>query len=445
MEKENKNLEPNIKFSGNSDKLYNFFQIINDWQRKNNKSDSEIGSKVLKEHLGEGVKINLKDSGFESLSWKLIRQKMLELYPPKQKSVLPTYNQKAYNDDIEYSGIFLKQYPKEEEWYKELSDKLKRFKKGEPINHKISVKNDVMHPRDYEYIVNNFVILFNQSEKPVMRLIRQGSNKKSIIDKIIVDYVVNFFVEFPNRESYYGYEIMVHVQRNATSKQKFQFDNSIVDVKLKGGSGLSDVSYGVPNDIKNKDNIRFYKDTNQYGEYLFMFNDAETKQILSEKGAKFDESVKGVPVVTGRDILQNRPQRNIKRSGPKYVSEKTYIQPSESKGKLRIGNKCMSIDSFGKIVPRDCNEDSLTQFEYKDNKIKHKKKCLSFHANGNLELLACDNLNSCKPNEDLNNCMNFKFIKYGGLEIENNNSCLNPKKNTFIAEPCNMSGKSDIN
>ena len=35
--------------------------------------------------------------------------------------------QKAPNDDIEFSGIFLKQYPEEEKWYKELQDKLQEL------------------------------------------------------------------------------------------------------------------------------------------------------------------------------------------------------------------------------------------------------------------------------------------------------------------------------
>jgi hypothetical protein len=35
--------------------------------------------------------------------------------------------------------------------------------------------------------LNNFIILYNQSDKPVMRLARQGKNEKNIIDKIMTD------------------------------------------------------------------------------------------------------------------------------------------------------------------------------------------------------------------------------------------------------------------
>lgn len=351
--------------------------------------------------------------------------------------------QKAFNDDIEFSGIFLKQYPKEEEWYKELASKLIKFKRGDPVKNIINIRKDVMHPRDYEHIVNNFVILYNQNEKPVMRLVRDGENEKNIINKVIVDYKVNFFVEFPNRESYYAYEISVNIQRNASSSQKFNFENSIVNVELKGGSGLSDVKYGVPNDLNNKNNIKFYKDTNEYGEYLFMYNDDEVKQILSERSGKVDESIKGVPVGTSRNIISNRPQRNAPVEQPKYVPTKVYTQPVKTTGKLQIGNQCMRVDELSdKIVASNCEEGS--EFVYSGDNIKYKNKCVSFHANGNIELLGCDNLNACKPNESLNNCMNFKFIQYGGLDIDGNNSCLNPSQKTFIAEPCDMSGKANI-
>ena len=97
-----------------------------------------------------------------------------------------------------------------------------------------------------------------------------------------------------------------------------------------------------------------------------------------------------------------------------------------------------------KLVPGKCETGIDFEYDSVKNNLKHKDKCLSYHADGNMELLGCDNLNACKPNEDLNNCMNFKFIKYGGLEIDGHNSCLNVNKYTFIAEPCEMSSKADL-
>lgn len=352
-------------------------------------------------------------------------------------------NQKAHNDDIDFSGIFLNQYPEEEAWYKDLQGKLSKYKKKDEVNKIINFKKDIMHPSDFEYITNNFIALYNQYEKPVMKLIRGGLQEKNIINKVFTEYKANFFVEFPNRKSYYGYEIMVHLQRDVRSKEKFKFENTIVDVKLKGGIGLSDVSYGVPNDIQNESNNRFYKDTNQYGEYLFMYNDNEVKQILQDRSGQVDESIKGVAVGTGRNIISNRHQRGKTPVQPKYVANKIYTEPSKSKGKVKIGGKCIEIDPFfNKLIPGDC--ENGIEFEYSKNKLKHKNQCLSYHADGNVELLGCDNLDSCKPNESLTNCMNFKFIKYGGLEIDGNNSCLNINKKSFIAEPCDMSSKADI-
>ena len=142
----------------------------------------------------------------------------------KEKETLPPIvyndNQKAYNDDIDFSGIKISQYPKEEKWYKELQSKLKKFVKSEPIK-MTRFKNDVMHPRDYEYIVNNFIALYNQNESIKMKLLRQGKNQKQIINMKYVDYQANFFVEFPKRESYHGYEISIRVQRDATKNKMF--------------------------------------------------------------------------------------------------------------------------------------------------------------------------------------------------------------------------------
>jgi hypothetical protein len=360
-------------------------------------------------------------------------------------------NQKAYNDDIEFSGIKLSQYPKEEEWYKTLENNLNRFKKSNPIKVKFE-KTDVMHPKDYEYIVNNFIALYNQNNTIKMKLTRQGKNSKKIVNGKVVNYKANFFVEFPERKSYHAYEISVEIERDATQNKSFKFDNNIVNCKFEGAIGLSDIQFGVPNDINNnnKNNIRFYKDTNKYGEYLFMYSEPEIKSILAKKQGQLKQideidktGVRQVPVSTNRNIYSNRFQRHKPPKEMKFVSKKLYTNPSKMQGKLQIGNKCMSVDTFGKIVPRDCTETDV-EFIYKNNNLKYKNKCLSFHSDGNIEFLNCDNLSSCKPNTDLNNCLNFKFIKYGGLEIDGNNSCLNPNKNTWIGETCEMSAKADI-
>ena len=311
-----------------------------------------------------------------------------------------------------------------------------------------------MHPRDYEYIVNNFIALYNQNNKPYMKLVREGNSKKNIYNSLIVDYKVNFFVNFPNRKSYHAYEISVNIQRDVRKSKSFKFENSIISAEFKGVMGLSDVQYGVPNDITNRNNIRFYKDTNKYGEYLFMYNDKDIKNILNKKSGQVDvieetdkTGVKKIPVGTRRNIYQDRFQRNQKLKDPKYVPENIYTQPSKTKGKLMIGNKCMDVNGAGKVVSKNCDF-VKTEFEYVNDRLRYVdkdgNKCLSYHADGNLELLTCDNIHTCKPNEMLNNCMDYKFIKYGGLEIKDNNSCLNPRQNTFIGEPCLTSSNADL-
>ena len=277
-------------------------------------------------------------------------------------------NFKASNDDIDFSGIFVGQYPKEEEWYKELKNKLSKFIFKKPVNITSSV-NDVMHPRDYNYIVNNFIALFNSRESPKMKLLRQGANSKKFLNKSIVDYHVNFFVSFPDRKSYYGYEIYVNCQRDVLIKE-FKFETSIVDVQLKGSVGLSDIQYGVIDNITDEKNVRFYKDTNKYGEYHFMFKDDEIKSILNEKGKmvnsitetdKKNTDVK-IPISIKRDIYQNRYQRGQPPNQPKYVSKFLYTNPSESKGKLQIGNSCIDLDKNNNAFPNNCYETKALLF-----------------------------------------------------------------------------------
>ena len=356
-------------------------------------------------------------------------------------------NQKAMNDDIDFSGIMLKQYPKEEGWYKELQNKLNGFRTANKIEGS-SIK-DVMHPRDYQYIVNNFIALYNRNQTPKMKLLRKGKNEKNYIDRKFVEYKANFFIEFPDRKSYHAYEIHVHLIRNAADKD-FKFEKNIVNVKFEGVVGLSDIKYGVANDINNNNNLRFYKDTDKYGNYRFTYEDPEIASILKNRSGRVDAitesdktGVKNVPVGTKRNIYQNRFQRGEPPKQPKFVPTKIYTMPGKKKGKLQLGNKCVDILKNGKIVPMACNE-VKTEFLYDKNRLKIKDKCLSYHSDGNIELLKCDNPNNCKPNTTLNNCMNFKFIKYGGLEIDGNNSCLNPSRNTLLGEKCEMSGDANL-
>ena len=48
----------------------------------------------------------------------------------KIKTKPKTYNFRASNDETVFSGIKLKQYPKEEKWYRELQQKLNNFQKA---------------------------------------------------------------------------------------------------------------------------------------------------------------------------------------------------------------------------------------------------------------------------------------------------------------------------
>lgn len=354
------------------------------------------------------------------------------------------FNSKAYNDDIPFSGIKIQQYPEENTFYKELQNKLQKYVKLTPTKSNI-VKKDVMHPRDYQYIINNFIGLYNQKENPKMRLARQGNYIKEIINNKIVNYKANFFVEFPNRKSYHAYEISIELERDATKNKLFKFENSITKLEFIGSVGLSDIKFGVPNDLNNNNHLRFYKDTNKYGEYLFMYKNDEIQNILKEKNSKVDKKngEQQIHIGTNRNIYQNRFQRNKPPDTVQFISKNLYTQPNKTKGKLQIGSKCLGKDIFDNIVPMDCNDVTET-IEYKNNKLIMNNKCLSFHSDGKIDLLNCNNPNSCKPNTNLNNCMNYKFIKYGGLEIDGNNSCLNPEKYKWIGENCETSAKANI-
>lgn len=358
---------------------------------------------------------------------------------------------KAHNDHIDFSGIFIKEYPKEEKWYKKLQQKLNKYKRKSEIKSR-TIKTDVMHPRDYQYIVNNFIALYNQSEDDKMRLVRGGKMIKKIINGKIVDYQAHFFVDFPKRKSYHSYEISIHLQRDATRNNSYNFESSIINAKLNGAIGTSDISYGVPNDINNNTNVRFYKDTNKYGNYRFMFNDKQTQAILKKQSGKISKinetdktGVKTVPVGTKRNIFSNRYQRGEPPKQPQYVPEKIYTKPSKMEGKLQIGDKCFGTHpSFDKLSHVDCDSKNAIKFKYEDGKLKHKDKCLSFHHDGNMEFLKCNNPSSCKPNSELNNCMKYKFVKYGGVEIDGNSSCLSPSGITWKGEKCDGSPRADL-
>ena len=360
--------------------------------------------------------------------------------------------QQAINTDTNMTGIFIKQYPEEEQFYKELEDKFKAYSSIEGVKKIISQRRDVMHPLDFEYIANNFVALYNLNETPKMKIVREGSMEKTILNKFIADYTITFFVEFPERKSYYGYEIMIKVQRNAKNKS-FTLRENIVKVELKGALGLSDLSFGVVNrNLHNQKNIRFYKDTNKFGEYLFMPSNDETKNILQSKGAILDanqkrlaNSGKTAPKNSGPKVIQGRFQRGEPPAQAKFVPERAYTQPSKNKGKLKIGSYCIGTSSNDKfrMIPKNCDDDLTLEFEYKNHQLKNKDGCLSFQRDGKIELVPCDGLDTCKPNDE-GNCKKFKFIKYGGLEIVGKNNCLNNDGSSFVQEPCNMSASSDI-
>lgn len=362
-------------------------------------------------------------------------------YKPND-SILPL------NEDVPFSGIRLSEYPDEKKWYEKLDKKLKQLKAKSSVDVK-QEKKDVMHPRDYNYIVKNFLALYNEKFTPKMKVLRPGKSIKKIINMRYVDYQIHIFVEFPNRKSYYGYEIMVRVQRDASKNAIWSFSDNIIDVQLKGAVGLSDLKFGVPVDLKKNNSLRFYKDSNQYGEYKFTFKDEEVKKILEKGSGKVQQinesdkkGEKNVLVGTKRNIYTERRQRGEMPKPPRYVPARIYKQPQKKEGRLQIGYNCLDLKN-GKIVANPCRNVKL-KFKYENNKFKHQGKCLSYHKDGDMELINCDSINQCKPNETYNNCMNFKFIKYGGLEIMDNNSCVAQNKGTIITEQCDQAPRINM-
>ena len=259
-----------------------------------------------------------------------------------------------------------------------------------------NVKND-----DYLRHIKNLILLYNENNKNRMRYIKKSIGFQYVMGNHILK-ISTFFGEFEDFENAKAQNIFFITMNNRVNPHDFR--NSILFTRIIGQWALSDVILGKD---KGEMDIQFHD----------IFKEDDVKFLLDEKIVK--------------DILDNKeyignfyyqrgfPKREFKTHDPEI------IVPTKA-SRVQLGDKCLSEDG-GKLSFGTCSSKTTT-FDFKDGKIKHGDKCVSFHGNGEIELIDCEAPTNCT--ESGGNCNKFKPRRFGGMEIVGTGRCLNSTKYT---------------
>jgi len=308
----------------------------------------------------------------------------------------------TYDKDLKYNfGINNDKDAYEKKITKINKELLKKFENKNLNLKKIkrkNIKNMKIKKNEIEYLINNFVQLYNENnEKKINFQKKTLGIKLNLNDKDNI-YFISFFADFENFPHAKYFNIFFICITN-----DFNIKDKILFVDIIGALGKSDVLVG--NYSKN-----------MRGQFINIFKDEPLEFILSQN--KINELIENRenPLLFkyGRGI----PELLHKTMNP--IGIKTT-----SKIKLNINGKCLNQKN-GQIILDNC--DNSEKYTYNNNNIINDNGyCLTYHKKGDLSFTPCEITENCSKDNDINNCKTIKMRKYGSLEFKNMNKCLNSK------------------
>ena len=251
-----------------------------------------------------------------------------------------------------------------------------------------------------EYLrhIKNFVLLYNEQNQHKMAYIKKSIGFQYVLGNQVLR-ISTFFGEFEDFGNAKAQNIFF-ITLNSRVKP-IDFRETIIFTRIIGQWALSDVILGKD---KGEMDIQFHD----------IFKEDDVKFILDEKIVK--NILDNKDYITDFYYQRGFPKREFKTFEPEVVVPTKAVR-------VQLGDNCLR-ESGGKLHFGSCHK--ATTFDMKDGKIKHGNKCVSFHGNGEVELIDCEAPTECR--ESGGNCNKFKPRKFGGMEIAGTGKCLNSTK-----------------
>ena len=258
---------------------------------------------------------------------------------------------------------------------------------------RMKVKND-----DYLRHIKNFIRMYNENNKHKMAYIKKSIGFKYILGDEVLK-ISTFFGEFEDFENAKAQNIFFITLDNR--KKPIGFRDTIVFTRIIGQWALSDVILGKD---KGEMDIQFYD----------LFKDDDVRFLLDENIIK--------DILANKEYISNYyyqrgfPKREFKTFDPEVVQSRKDI-------KIQIGDKCMIAENNNLSFGRCSN---ATKFNMENGQIKYKDNCVSYHENGEVDLIDCDAPTECSISGG--NCNKFQIRRFGGIEVVGTDKCLNSTK-----------------
>jgi len=278
---------------------------------------------------------------------------------------------------------------------KKLENKKLNLKKIERKN----IKNLILKNNEIEYIINDFIQLYNQNNKNRMNFQRKSLGVKLNLNDKDNIFFISFFSEFENYIHIKYFNIFFICITN-----DYNIKDKILFVDILGSLAQSDVL-----------NANSFKDIK--GDFINIFKDKPLEFILKQNEINKLLELRLNPTL-------DKYQRGIL---PNYVYKTNKIiniDTGSKKIKIKMNGKCLNQKN-GNIILDNCEESK--KYIYDGKHIIDDGYCLTYHNKKNLSFTPCKTEEICSMSNKINNCKTINLRKYGSLEFKEINKCLNSK------------------
>lgn len=214
--------------------------------------------------------------------------------------------------------------------------------------------------------------------------------------------MISFYSEFEeNHIRPFNIFIIFIFEKEGEEHKYLDIKSNIAFIKILGSKPASDISFGTDYELLK-------------GKMINIFKEKPLKLILNQ--SRINNYLNKRENITKDKYERGFPLKKFETIEPLLLQPKKDI-------KIQIGDKCIT-DKNNKIIMINCEE--AKKYKYNGLNIKNKNnQCLSYHNEKDLSFIPCNIDSKCKVNSEINNCKDFKFRKYGSLEIDKLDLCLN--------------------
>lgn len=249
-------------------------------------------------------------------------------------------------------------------------------------------------------LIYNFITLNNETFFEKINLVKYSLNAAIEDDKYIT-YMISFYSDFlHNHPRPFNIFFICSFLKNSQDFKELNLKKNLCYVTILGSKPASDISFGTDIKLLKSKMVNIFKDE----PIELIYNQSRINNYLNKR----------------ENITKDKYQRGFPLKSFNTI-EPVLIFPHK-KFKIQLDDQCL-YDKNNKVDFVDCKYGN--KYTYNGLNIKNKNNyCLSYHNDGNVSFVPCNTEGKCKQGEKINNCRNFKFRKYGSLEIDDLDLCL---------------------